>query len=474
MKKTALVILAVLASLQAGWPAIQGSSSVEGYWLGTLRISGIELRVAFNIKANPEGTLTAALDSIDQGARDIPTSSVVFADGKLTVEIAAVQGRYEGLLDAERKTINGTFTQAGTAFPLNLARQDKPLEIRRPQEPKKPYPYDEREVSYSNPAAGITLGGALTLPPHSGPHPAVILISGSGAQDRDETVFNHKPFLILADHLTRLGVAVLRVDDRGVGKSGGDHAQSTTEDYATDVEAGIAYLQSRPDIDAERIGLIGHSEGGIIAPLVASRNAATAFIVLIAGTGLPGEDILLLQSDLISRASGVDEDIIGQNLEVNKKIFALIKAEPDPSAAEKKIRDFMEELYLNLSEERKKEIENKETWIQSLVANVNNPWFRYFLTYDPRPALEKVRCPVLAVIGEKDLQVPADINLQAIGEALQKGGNSRFRIEKLSGLNHLLQTATTGAPSEYGSIEETMSPAALDLIGRWILEITKK
>lgn len=473
-KKNGFFILAAVIALAVSSYAGQAASPIEGSWLGTLKVSGLELRIVFNLKASPDGALTATLDSIDQGAKGIPVNAAAFADGKLTLEVKVIQGKYEGVLDAATGTIAGTWAQSGGTFPLDLKKLDKPLEVNRPQEPKRPFPYEEVEVAYANSTAGITLAGTLTLPRGGAPHPAVILISGSGAQDRDEMIFNHKPFLLLADHLTRLGVAVLRADDRGVGKSGGDLMRSTTDDLATDVEAAIAFLKSRPDIDGRRIGLIGHSEGGVIAPLVASRNADAAFIVMLAGTGLPGEDILLLQSALIARASGANEETIRADGDAVKKIYAVVKTEADPEAAEKKIRAAAEELYVSMSEERRKETGDKETWIKSLVAGVNNPWFRYFLTYDPRPALEKVRCPVLAVFGEKDLQVPADANLASIGEALRRGGNNRYRLEKMPGLNHLFQTATTGSPAEYGSIEETMSPTLLDLVGKWVLETAGK
>jgi fermentation-respiration switch protein FrsA (DUF1100 family) len=341
------------------------------------------------------------------------------------------------------------------SLPLVLERTEKTPELHRPQEPKSPYPYRVEEVVYEN--AGITLAGTLTLPDSGAPFPAVLLISGSGAQDRDETMFGHRPFLVLADNLTRRGIAVLRVDDRGVGGSTGDLSQATSEDLADDVLAGVEYLKTREEINPQQIGLIGHSEGGIIAPIVAVQSPDVAFIVMMAGTGLPGEDILYTQGALIARANGVSEEEIAQNRVLQERLFAVLKQEQNDTVAEEKLREILDET--ELSEE------NKQTQIQTMLT----PWFRYFLTYDPAPTLMNVQIPVLAINGEKDLQVPPKENLQAIEEALEAGGNQDYTIKELPGLNHLFQTAQTGLPSEYAKIEETMSPSALTVIGDWIV-----
>lgn len=259
-------------------------SKIAGIWQGTLKISGIELRVLFKISKADDGTLMAKMDSPDQGAKDIPVSKVVLEKDSLRIEVAVVAGKYVGFFNSEKNIIEGNWHQSGLTLPLVLEHLEKEPELKRPQIPQKPYPYNEEEVAYQNELAGIKLAGTLTTPKSAGPFPAVILITGSGAQNRDEEIFGHRPFLVLADYLTKLGIAVLRVDDRGIGGSGGNISQSTSEDFAGDVIAGIKFLKNRKEINAKKIGLIGHSEGGIIAPMIAAKTYEVAFIILMAGT----------------------------------------------------------------------------------------------------------------------------------------------------------------------------------------------
>jgi len=273
--------------------------SIEGIWEGKLKVPGTELRIVFKISKNPDGTLTGTLDSPDQGVTGIQVEKIIFEDNTLYVEINPIGGTFEGKISNDFLTIEGNFKQAGQSLPLMMKKVNKTIEIYRPQEPKKPYPYLEEEVFYENKEAKITLAGTLTLPSQEGLFPVVLLITGSGPQDRDEAIAGHRPFLVLADYLTRQGIAVLRVDDRGVGRSTGDFSPATSEDFASDVLAGIAYLKTRKEINPKKIGLIGHSEGGIIAPMVAVKSPDVAFIVLMAGTGLTGEEILYLQGALI-------------------------------------------------------------------------------------------------------------------------------------------------------------------------------
>jgi pimeloyl-ACP methyl ester carboxylesterase len=323
------------------------------------------------------------------------------------------------------------------------------------------------EVSYENTKARIKLAGTLTLPEKAENFPAVILISGSGAQDRDETIFEHKPFWVIADYLTRNGIAVLRVDDRGVGGSEGDTGNATSKDFAGDVMAGIKFLKTRKEIDPSKIGLIGHSEGGIIAPIAANKINEVAFVVLLAGPGIPGEQILYEQGRLIGLASGMTEEQVVQNQKNQEAIFNIIKTEKDSAVRLDRLqRTFTGGMYPMMNEDQK-------TAVDQQVAAVNSPWFHYFLTYDPRPALTKLKCPVLALIGEKDLQVPPKSNLPAIEKSLTDGGNKNFKTLELPNLNHLFQNCETGAVSEYGQIEETISPEVLEIVLTWILENVK-
>jgi len=301
--------------------------SIKGIWQGELKVPGTVLRIVFNISKNPDGTLTATLDSPDQGATDIPIEEVIFKDNTLRLEVKSVGAVFEGKVSEDFLVIEGELKQSGGAFPLTVKRVDKAVEILRPQVPKKPYPYIEKKVAYTNLKAGVKLVGMLTLPPDKGVFPAVLLITGSGPQDRNETIYNHRPFLVMADYLTRQGIAVLRVDDRGVGESTGDFSQATSEDFASDVSAGVEYLKTYKEIDSNKIGLIGHSEGGLIAPIVAIKSPDVAFIVLMAGTGLTGEEILYLQGTLISRAMGVSEEDIIKRRQFNEKIFSVLKEE---------------------------------------------------------------------------------------------------------------------------------------------------
>lgn len=453
---------------------IEEIEEVEGLWMGSLEVQGgQELRILFNISTGPEGLPTATMDSPDQGVSGIPVEKLSYKDGNLRLTVTAARGVFEGVLKEDGSALEGEWKQSGQVFPVVLTRIDEKPEIRREQDPVKPYPYDEEEVVYENKEAGIKLAGTLTTPKTEGPFPAVLLITGSGKQDRDEEVFGHRPFLVLSDYLTRQGIAVLRVDDRGVGGSTGNFSRVTTEDFAEDALAGVEYLKSREDIDPERIGLIGHSEGGLVAPIAAVQSPDVAFIVLMAGPGVTGEEIILAQSRLVAEADGVPEETIAKNDALLKDIFSVLKTEDNDTIAGEEIRGLITDMVENLSEEEKQYSSYTEESLDSEVKVLVSPWTRYFVTYDPKPTLMKVECPVLAINGEKDLQVPPEENLRAIEEALEAGGNEDYIVKELPGLNHLFQTAKTGSPSEYATIEETMSPAALELIGHWVLEHTQ-
>ena len=464
------IFLTVSYLLMAG--QVEQQTDIEGNWQGVLKVSGMELRIVFKISMDSTGAWMGTMDSPDQGAKDIPVREVVVKEDSLIINMPDIGGRFEGLIHIDSLEIEGVWKQSGFTLSLVLKHLEEIPEIKRPQEPKKPYPYIEEEVTYINPVDSIKLAGTLTYPESGGPFPAVILITGSGAQDRDETIFNHRPFLVLADALTRRGIAVLRVDDRGVGGSSGNVTQSNSEDFAGDLLTGVEYLLIRQDVDPEQIGLIGHSEGGIIAPMVASRSSNVAFIVMMAGTGMTGEEILYLQGELIARANGASDEAIAKNRRMQEGLFAVLKEEKDDSLVTEKLRQIFTEGLSGMSEAEKDSIKMSEAQIEAQVKNVLSPWFRFFLTYDPVTALKRIKCPVLALNGEKDLQVPPKENLKAIGEALTAGGNTHFKLKEMPGLNHLFQTAETGSPTEYGKIEETISPEALKVIGDWILKVT--
>lgn len=448
-------------------------TGVEEIWEGKLKLGETGIRLVFHLFKQKDGSYAGTMDSPDQGAKGIALDEVSFKENTLRLELKSARIVYEGKVASTGKEISGKFKQAGQSFPLNLKRVAKLKEVRRPQTPRKPYPYEEIEVAYENKKGGIKLAGALTLPRGKGPFPAALLITGSGAQDRDETILGHKPFLVLADYLTRRGIAVLRVDDRGVGGSSGKVDQATSADFADDVLAGVNFLKARKDINASQIGLIGHSEGGIIAPLVASRSRDIAFIVLLAGTGLPGEKILYLQGAAILKVAGADAERLALQKAVQERMFAILRQEHDMARAEKKIRAALKDLAKD-GKNANKELVEALPLLEGQIQMVLSPWFRHFLDHDPRPALSKVTCPVLALNGARDLQVDAGANLQAIAAALKAGGNQDFTIRELPNLNHLFQTSKTGAVSEYGVIEETIAPVVLEAIADWILKRTTR
>ena len=447
----------------------------EQVWEGKLEAgAGVRLRLVVRLAKAESGEMLGTFESLDQSAQKLKLNSVTLDKSRLAFELKLVGGKYEGKLNAEGTEATGTWSQGGAKLPLTLKKTDKAAEVRRPQTPKPPYPYKSEAVTYPNKSGGVTLAGTLTTPGGPGRFPAVILISGSGAQDRDETIFQHKPFLVLADTLTRRGVAVLRVDDRGVGGSTGNTSKSTSEDFAGDVLAGIAFLKSRPEIDSKKIGLAGHSEGGLIAPMVAARSNDVAFIVLLAGTGLPGEEISYIQGRLIGKVMGADEKALDKQRDIQKQLFEIVKTETNHDKMMMRLREAIKKMWSNLSEEERKAVGDADSLVESQAKMVESPWFRFFLTFDPRPTLAKVRCPVLALDGEKDLQVPPKENLAEIEKAIKKGGNARVTVKELPGLNHLFQTCKTGSVAEYGAIEETISPVALKAISDWVVEQVKR
>jgi uncharacterized protein len=450
--------------LLAGTMAVAWAENPRGDWSGTLRTAAGNLRLQLHIEQDAEGRYSGVMDSVDQGVNGIPILSITEKDGALVLDVASIGARYEGRWSTDRLQWEGTWQQGDASLPLNFVR-GMPVKPVRPQNPVKPYPYSEEEVAYKNPRTGLRLAGALTLPRGKGPFPAALLITGSGQQDRDETVMDHKPFWVIADHLTRQGIAVLRVDDRGVGGSeAGDLKKATSADFVTDVEAAIAFLQQRPQIAAGQIGLIGHSEGGMIAPMVASQNPAVAWIVLLAGPGVAGEEILLAQGRLIGQSAGYPPEQLDRIAELNKQVYEIVKEEPDAAARLDKTRPLVATAI--------REAGMPASVVDSQVQASASEWLRYFLMYDPAPVLKKVQCPVLALNGEKDLQVPPKENLAGLRQALAH--NRDVQLQELPGLNHLFQTAPTGAPKEYAQLSETFSPKALSIISQWILAHTQK
>lgn len=442
-----------------------------GSWGGILKISSAQLKVIFNVSKNTSGNLTATLDSPDQGAYGISVNEVVVKDDSIKFIIRLVNGYYEGKYISDSLKIDGVWHQAGMSLPLELRKKEKVEKPKRPQEPKEPFPYRSEEVKFMNPETGDTLAGTLTLPLQQGKFPAVILVSGSGPQDRNEELLGHKPFLVLADYLTRKGIAVLRYDDRGIGESTGDFKSATSEDFAGDALSAVKFLKSRNDIS--KIGIAGHSEGGLIAPMAAVKSDDVDFIVLLAGPGIRGDSILILQTELIMKANGDNEEIIERDLTVYRNIYNELISEKSDEQLNQELSTILTEAFDFLSEKEKKDVGSEEMFIEGQLKTLLNPWFRYFVKYDPYSTLKEVKCSVLAINGEKDLQVPPKENLSAIESALKEGDNENYKIIEMPGLNHLFQHSKTGAVIEYGNIEETFSEDAMKIIADWILEVTR-
>jgi len=470
----ALIAMAAMAFMAGpSYCGQQDTAAIAGDWSGTLDFNGVKLQIVFHITESEDGTLSATMDSPDQGAAGIPVSGVTFDGDSLVISVAVAQGGYYGRFDRDSLFVDGEWRQVGFRLPLRLVSAGEIKPPARPQEPVRPFPYPEEDVEFENTAAGITLSGTLTVPEGDGPFPGVILVSGSGPQDRDEMVLGHRPFLVLSDHLARSGIAALRYDDRGIGKSGGDFAAATTEDFASDARAALSYMRSRKEIDPAMSGIIGHSEGGIIAAMVAAGSDDVAFIVLLAGPGLKGSEVLLRQNLALLETQGASPGLIRKRGEQLEQEYGILARGLDDYETRKMIEEESIPFLERYSPEEREKYGFSEEAVRKRAEILTDPWFRFFMDYDPATALRKVRCPVLAMIGSLDLQVDPGMNLPAIERALREGGNTHFSTLEMPGLNHLFQTAETGSPSEYARIEETMSPAALDKICGWILSLEK-
>ncbi|MFT2010058.1 alpha/beta hydrolase family protein [Pontibacter sp. 13R65] len=446
---------------------------LTGSWSGTIQAGEQQIQVIFHINTSPEGGVSGTFDVPAQGAKGLPVQQAKLLQDSLFLDMKNLGIVYSGKITGP-STITGQWQQAGQSFPLVLGKgADSVVTPKRPQEPQKPYPYLEREVSVQNKEAGITLAGTLTLPQGKGPFPAVLLLTGSGPQDRDETILGHKPFLVIADYLTRQGIAVLRLDDRGVGKSGGNFATATTQDFTSDARAAYAFLKTHKDINSKKIGLLGHSEGALIATQLAATDKSVAFVAFLAGIGVSGTELLLAQNEALFKEIGAPQETIQKFLKVRRAQFKAAASTTDSIAVATTIKQLEEDAKAKFSVQERQRLGLSPENTQALVTQLTTPWVRNFLSYHPAPDLQKLTMPVLAVTGSKDLQAVPHQNLPAIEKALKIAGNKTVTIKELPNLNHLLQTATTGMVSEYGTIEETIAPVALETIGNWMRMVIK-
>jgi len=472
MKRDRIALIVLFLFITTGIAMSQRSlKDIEGPWTGTLTEGGAQLSMVFRFTMTEADTVKATLDVPAQGAVNLPLGRVTFKDDTLTVDAPMIKGHYRGTFSSD-STLTGNWTQLGKKYPLDLKKSTAPVTFNRPQEPVKPYPYREEEVTFRNSVENFDLAGTLTLPDGAGPFAAVVMITGSGQEDRNETVFAHKPFLVIADYFTRNGIAVLRYDDRGFGESKGNAANATSLSFADDAAAAVAYLLGRPEINPTKIGLAGHSEGGLIAPIVASKDNNIAFIVSLAGTGVSGYNIMAKQTRDILAASGSSEQEIEEAWATNSNLFKIVLAQPDQRKAAKEAMEWYSK-DLDSKGLAPDERRDKMAVFAQGIGQVNNPWMRYFLSTDPAVFWKEVNCPVLALNGDKDLQVNYEQNLPAIKTAVFSGGNKKVKTIVLPGHNHLFQHCTTGAPAEYITIEETFSPEALEIIMKWIKKTVK-
>jgi len=449
-------VLGCLAVVAMLFPAPVGAqATVQGAWEGAIHVAGQNITMRVDFTAADKATIDI------QSATGLTGTNVKIAGESVHFELIAGAGLcvFEGTL--KDGVISGTFTQGAAKGTFELSPA-------KPAAPEPAPPYKVEDVTITNGA--IKLAGTLTMPPTSGRHPAVVLITGSGAENRDEEVFGFKVFRVLADQLTRQGIAVLRCDDRGVGGSTGSTPESTSEDFATDVLADVAYLASRRDIDAKRIGLVGHSEGGLIAAMVATRRpSAIAFIVLMSGPALPGDRILLAQGARLLKIRGASPELIAKQAETQRKLVEAVRTNTGWDELEKESKAEIDAQAAKLPESQRQAIQ--QAGYQQVAAELksaHSPWFRFFLTFDPATVLTKVRCPVLAFYGELDFQVPAELNQPVLEQALAKAGNRDVTVKVLPKANHLYEEGKTGDFAEYATLKKEFVPDLVPTMTAWI------
>ncbi len=458
------------------------SQNIVGNWNGNITVNGQSIPIVFHFFKDSTAKLNGKWDSPSQKAMNLPCSDVTINGDSIMVGLKIISGFYEGKF-MNGDSIAGTWHQGQGQLSLNISRTDGETfkQPQRPQSPKPPFNYKVEDVTYSNDDKSIQYGATFTKPNESAnkKFPAILLITGSGKQDRDENIFDHKPFAVIADYLTKRGIAVLRVDDRGMGQTTGNFDTSSSEDFAKDVEAGIKYLLSRKDVDTKHIGLIGHSEGGMIAPLVAALDKDVAFIVMLAGTAVSGAVINDFQNVLPLKSAGVNDSDIQKYLDLHHALVKEATSAQNPDEYKSEVS----KIYLNWRKNQSPEtisdlIEGTDEQVipvlQSKYSTFHSKWWKFFLVHNPAKDLEKLSIPVLALNGEKDVQVDPKVNLPAIESALKKSKSKNYKTIELSGLNHLFQHCKTCTIDEYGEMEETFSPDALKIIGDWIESVVKK
>ncbi len=458
---TAALVSLSIVPLHANAQQSRAAAHAVGVWAGQLAVGARRVRLQLTIRRDTAGAFAGIMKAIDQGGAELPATVDARGDS-VSFAIPAQRVTYAGAMSANGDTIRGTFVQ-GQAFPLTFVRSDGPVASGRPQDPVPPFPYQTKEVTFES-APGVRLAGTLVVPPGAGPFPTVVFVTGSGPQDRDEAIAGHRPFLVIADYLARHGIASLRYDDRGTAKSTGNFVSSTSADFAADAEAAVHFVKGIPKL-ASTIGILGHSEGGLIGPMVATRTRDVGFLVLLAGPGVSGDSLTLLQIVAQASAVGAPIDRVNDALRVNRMLFEAVRGARDSTDAVRRLAAAERDMVAQLPPEKR---DSASRVLAQSNARLLTPWMRFFLASNAPNTLRRVHVPVLALDGSLDTQVPAKQDLAGIKAALEAAGNRDYRVVELPGLNHLFQPATTGLAAEYVSIDQTIAPQVLELITSWI------
>lgn len=448
-------------------------------WSGILNAGGRKVELILQLQPDSNATYKSTWEIPAQKVKGLTSTKTELKGNAMAIEIKWIAATFNGTLSEDGKKIEGTWGQSGYNFPLVLEPYVEgkviPVVV-KPQTPKAPFPYESTDFVYQGIKTKLTYGATLTYPKEdSKKYPLIVLVTGSGAQDRDETIMEHKPFAVLADFLTKNGYAVMRVDDRGVGKSNGVFQASTSADFALDVEEHLNYAKKLPQIDSTKMGLLGHSEGGLIAPMVASRNKFIAFVILMAGPGVDITELMAAQNEAVLKSVGVSSEATQAYIPLYKQLMTTINVATSKSEATNRATELVKNWVATTDKDIVKKTTNISsdadisTFVNPFVESLSSKWWKYFVSYRPAASLEQLTCPVLAINGSKDIQVTADANLQGIQAALKKAKNKRFDIHKFDGLNHLFQKCKTCDVAEYGDLETTIEPEVLEYIKYWLL-----
>lgn len=471
--KNLVLFIACFLSLQS----ISAQSDFRGRWQGALH-EVQNLQISFNLEGTDVNNLTAKLDVPSQGAEDVPCTGVEVRNDSVFIDMKMINGKYVGKLVNVNK-IDGVWTQNGLSLVLNLKRTEGKLKLNRPQTPQPPFSYNSDDIVFYSKDKSMEFGATITYPKDDEKHPAIIMITGSGPQNRDEELFQHKPFAVVADHLTKNGYVVLRVDDRGVGSTGGDRGTATSADFAKDVEEAITYIKTRAEVDKKKIGLYGHSEGGLIAEMLAAERRDLDFIILMAAPGVPVKQLMTEQNVALLKNRGISEDAANSY----GRLYQNLVDDLTSSSSQKEVYDKMNNSFNTWKKRTESDIvlsitgvsdsTSQDLFVRTFMDQSWNKWMTYFMRFDPQPVLADVRCKVLALNGSKDYQVLSRSNLEGILNGLKESKSKLYEAREIEGVNHLFQECNTCNVQEYGKLEQTIKPEVLDIITNWLNENVK-